>query len=212
MSDAIVASPSKAKPLGLGLAGIVGAANVFEGDAIEPRYLLTSSSKATGKPGFAVRPGSTEEVAQMVRLAAAHKTPIIPLGGGTSLVEGATATDGAIILSLERLNCIIEVDALGRTMTVEAGATLQAVQERAEENGRFTPLDLGARGSCTLGGNIAINAGGMRVLRWGMMRLRYLGWTRSEPEIALMRVLNAAIDPANLMNPRKVVLMEAATN
>lgn len=177
----------------MGLAAIVGVGNVLQGDAIEPRYLLPSSQKVIARAGFAVRPGSPDEVARVVRLAAAHRIPIVPLGGGTGLVEGAVATEGAIILSLERLSRIVEVDVPARTMTVEAGATLQSVQERAEASGLLMPLDLAARGSCTIGGNIATNAGGMRVIRWGMMRDMVLGLEVVLPDGTVVSSLTKAI-------------------
>jgi FAD/FMN-containing dehydrogenase len=97
------------------------------------------------------------------------------MGGLTGLVQGATAGPGEIGLSLERMNRIEELDAVGRTMRVEAGATLQQVQEAAGREGLQFPLDLGARGSAAIGGNAATNAGGNRVIRYGMMREMVLG-------------------------------------
>jgi FAD/FMN-containing dehydrogenase len=161
--------------IGQSLAAIVGASNVFEGAGIEERYRVDIMAKYVSTPGFVVRPGSTEEVAAVVKLAAQANLSITPLGGRTGVVGGGTAKDGAIVLSLERMNKVLEVDAASMTMTVEAGATLQATHESAEANGLFMPLDLGARGSATIGGNIATNAGGNRVLRWGMMRDMVLG-------------------------------------
>src|SRR5208337_2228006 len=97
-----------------------------------------------------------------------------PWGGKTGLVEGANA-DGAFALSLERMNRIESIDPAGGTMTVEAGSILQNVTEAAEAEGLIFPLDLGARGSATIGGNISTNAGGNRVIRYGMMRDMVLG-------------------------------------
>jgi len=97
------------------------------------------------------------------------------MGGLTGLVQGAVAGPGELGLSLERMNRIEAIDALGRTMLVEAGATLQAVHEAAEQEGLMFPLDLGARGSASIGGNAATNAGGNRVIRYGMMRDMVLG-------------------------------------
>jgi FAD/FMN-containing dehydrogenase len=110
-------------------------------------------------------------------LAACHAAgqPVVPMGGLTGLVQGSVAGPGEIGLSLERMNRIEEVDALGRTLRVEAGATLQQVQEAAERAGLQFALDLGARGSAAIGGNAATNAGGNRVIRYGMMRDMVLG-------------------------------------
>ncbi|HUJ04091.1 MAG TPA: FAD-binding oxidoreductase, partial [Rhizomicrobium sp.] len=99
---------------------------------------------------------------------------VVPWGGRTGLVEG-TLADGAIALSLERMNAILDIDTDGATMTVEAGRVLQTVCEAADGKGLFFPLDLGARGSATIGGNISTNAGGNRVIRYGMMRELVLG-------------------------------------
>jgi FAD/FMN-containing dehydrogenase len=100
---------------------------------------------------------------------------VVTEGGKTGLVSGARAAAGEVALSLERMNRIEGIDARGRTMTVQAGATLQAVHEAAEAEGLIMPLDLGARGSATIGGNIATNAGGNGVIRYGMMREQVLG-------------------------------------
>jgi FAD/FMN-containing dehydrogenase len=157
------------------LAAVVGSGNVFEGAGIEERYRVDIMAKYVSRPGFVVRPGSTEEVAAIVELAAQVNLSITPLGGRTGVVGGGIAKDGAIVLSLERMSRILEIDVASMTMTVEAGATLQSIHEAAEAKGLFMPLDLGARGTATIGGNIATNAGGNRVLRWGMMRDMVLG-------------------------------------
>ena len=127
-----------------------------------------------GKPLAVVRPASTEDVSTILRLCHAARQPVVAWGGKTGLVEGGNA-DGAIALSLERMNKIEEIDAGGGTATVEAGCTLQTFCEAVEGKGLFFPLDLGARGSATIGGNISTNAGGNRVLRFGMMRELVLG-------------------------------------
>jgi len=93
----------------------------------------------------------------------------------TGLVEGAVASETEIVLSLERMNEIEELDEIDRTILVQAGVPLQSVQEHAQSVGLMFPLDLGARGSATIGGNIATNAGGNSVIRYGMMRDQVLG-------------------------------------
>lgn len=127
-----------------------------------------------GVPRAVLRPSTTDEVSQILGLCNMHRAPVVPWGGKTGLVEGANA-DGQFALSLERMNRIEEIDASGATMTVEAGCVLQTIAEAADAEGLFFPLDLGARGSATIGGNISTNAGGNRVIRYGMTREMVLG-------------------------------------
>ena len=127
-----------------------------------------------GAPLAVVRPSSTEQVAKVLRIAAAHDTPITTWGGKTGLVDG-TFADGIIALSLDRMTAIEAVDRQASTMTVQAGCILQTACEAAEAEGLFLPLDMGSRGTATVGGAISTNAGGNRVLRFGMMRDMVLG-------------------------------------
>jgi FAD/FMN-containing dehydrogenase len=157
------------------LRSIVGAGNVFSGAEIEERYCSDMMRKYSSSPLCVVRPSSTEEVADIVRLARAANLAITTLGGRTGVVGGGMCLNGEIALSLERMNKILELDADSMTMTVEAGVILQRAQEEAETHELLLPLDLGARGSATIGGAIATNAGGVRVLRWGTMRDMVLG-------------------------------------
>lgn len=120
-------------------------------------------------------PRSTEEVSRALALCHAARRSVVPQGGLTGLVEGAVSGPDEVALSLERMRRIEEVDPLNRSMTVEAGVPLQAAQEAAAEVGLMLPLDLGARGTATIGGNVSTNAGGTRVLRFGMMREMVLG-------------------------------------
>jgi FAD/FMN-containing dehydrogenase len=156
-------------------AEVVGEQNVKTGNNIGERYRIDVGRKHSSQPAFMVRPGSTQEVSEVVKIAAEAKLPITVIGGQSGTVGGAVPTDGGIALSLERMNRIIEIDPLSMTMTVEAGCILQIAQEEAEANSALLPLDLGARGSAMIGGVIATNAGGNRVLRWGMMRDMVLG-------------------------------------
>jgi FAD/FMN-containing dehydrogenase len=124
-----------------------------------------------------LRPADVREVATVLELCHARDVPVVPQGGNTGLV-GAGVPDGSgrmAVLSLGRLNRIREVDPLNDTMTAEAGCVLEAVQNAAAEVGRLFPLSLGAQGSCQIGGNIASNAGGVSVLRYGMARSLVLG-------------------------------------
>ena len=150
----------------------LGETGVLEG--AEAAEAARSNWSRLGSPCAVLRPASTADVSQILRICDAERQPVIPWGGKTGLVEGANA-DGAFALSLERMNRIEAVDPAGGTMTVEAGCILQNVAEAAEAEGLFFPLDLGARGSATIGGNISTNAGGNRVIRYGMTREMVLG-------------------------------------
>lgn len=121
------------------------------------------------------RPASTEEVAAVLRLCNEHAQVVVPHGGLTGLVQGCNGGTADVVLSLERMNRIEEVDPVGRTMTVQAGVPLERLQQEAEKVGLMFPLDLGARGSCQIGGNVSTNAGGNRVIRFGMTRDNVLG-------------------------------------
>jgi FAD/FMN-containing dehydrogenase len=127
-----------------------------------------------GVPLAVVRPASTEETSKALQLCHEVGQGVVAWGGKTGLVEGGYA-EGMIALSMERMYQVEEIDTVGGTMTVQAGIPLEAACDAAEAKGFFFPLDLGSRGSATIGGNIATNAGGNRVLRYGMMREMVLG-------------------------------------
>ena len=129
----------------------------------------------TGKASCVVLPATTEEVAAVVCACAETGTAIVPQGGNTGLCGGATPTGGEVVLALTRLNRIRTVDADNNSITVEAGCTLHAVQQAAQEIGRLFPLSLAAEGSATIGGNLSTNAGGVQVLRYGNARELTLG-------------------------------------
>jgi len=158
------------------LRAIVGASHVLtEGDL--SAWEQDWRKRARGKALAVVRPGSTDEVARVVRACAAAGTSIVAQGGNTGLAVGSVP-DGSgtqVVLSLTRLNAIREIDAANLTVTVEAGCVLQALQEAAEKAGFLFPLSLAAEGSCTIGGNLATNAGGTQVVRYGNARELCLG-------------------------------------
>jgi FAD/FMN-containing dehydrogenase len=124
-----------------------------------------------------VRPATTQEVSAVVKLCAAEKVAICPQGGNTGMSGGATPQEDGreIVLSLTRMNSILEVDPIGYSMTVEAGVILKTIQQTASDNDRLFPLSLGAEGSCTIGGNLSTNAGGVQVLHYGNTRQLVLG-------------------------------------
>ncbi len=122
-----------------------------------------------------VRPRTTEEVSRVLAVCNEAGQSVVAHGGLTGLAEGAVTAAKDIVLSMERMNRIEEVNAVERTMTVQSGVVLEAVQQAADDRGLLYPLDIGGRGSCTVGGNIATNAGGNRVIRYGMTRDMVLG-------------------------------------
>ena len=122
-----------------------------------------------------LRPTTTAQVSAILKICNEANQPVIAHGGLTGLVQSSITGANDVVLSLERMNTIEEVDEIGRTMTVQAGVPLQLLQDTADENGLFFPVDLGARGSCQIGGNVSTNAGGNRVIRFGMMRDNVLG-------------------------------------
>lgn len=158
------------------LRAAVGATNVLtEGDL--SAYEMDWRRRAQGKALAVVRPGSTEEVAAVVRACAAAGTSIVPQGGNTGMVVGSTpdASGRQVVLNLTRMNRVRAIDAGNLTLTVDAGCVLQNVQQAAEDAGFLFPLSLAAEGSCTIGGNLGTNAGGTQVVRYGNTRDLCLG-------------------------------------
>jgi FAD/FMN-containing dehydrogenase len=158
------------------LAAAVGESNVFTGDEAAP-YLTDWRKRYAGAALAVVRPASTAETAAIVRACAGSRTPMVPQGGNTGLVGGGTpdASGSAVVISMQRMNRVRSIDVANDTITVEAGCVLQRVQEAASEQGRLFPLSLAAEGSATIGGNLATNAGGVQVLRYGNARDLTLG-------------------------------------
>jgi FAD/FMN-containing dehydrogenase len=155
---------------------VAGAVNVLQGDDMAP-YLVDWRGRYRGAARCVVRPGSTAEVAAVVRACAEAGAPMVPQGGNTSLCGAATpdADGGAVVISLSRLNRIRALDPENNTITIEAGCVLASVQAAANEAGRLFPLSLAAEGSAQIGGNLSTNAGGVQVLRYGNTRELTLG-------------------------------------
>ncbi|MFX1765750.1 FAD-binding oxidoreductase [Paraburkholderia sp. A1RI-2L] len=153
----------------------LGADAVRTGDDIASRYRGDWSAKSPQAPLAVVLPRNTQEVAAALRLCNAARQSVVPQGGLTGLSGGAVPTSRDICISLERMAGIEEIDRCAATMTVQAGTTLQAIQEAAEAENFEFQLDLGARGSCQIGGNLATNAGGIRVIQSGTARDQVLG-------------------------------------
>ncbi|MES2383494.1 MAG: FAD-binding oxidoreductase [Pseudomonadota bacterium] len=155
---------------------IVGAPNVLtEGDLTA--WVQDWRRRETGKALAVVRPGSTTEVAAVVKACAAARVSMVPQGGNTGMVVGSTpdASGTQVVLSLTRMNKVRTLDAGNLTITVEAGCVLQNLQEACEQAGFLFPLSLASEGSCTIGGNLGTNAGGTQVVRYGNTRELCLG-------------------------------------
>lgn len=154
----------------------VGEPHVQTGDDCAP-FLTDWRKVATGRAVAVVRPATTEQVRDVVRACVEHGAPIVPQGGNTGQVAGATPdrSGRAVVLQLGRMNRIRSIDTDNNTLVAEAGCLLQAVQEAARAAGRLFPLSLGAEGTCMIGGNLATNAGGTQVLRYGNARELALG-------------------------------------
>lgn len=158
------------------LAQLLGPQHVLTGADAEP-HLVDWRGRYSGRALAVLKPGSVEELAAVVKWCAANGVPMVPQGGNTGLCGGATPDDSAqaVVVLTSRLNRIRQIDTDNDTMVVEAGCTLQAVQQAARDAGRLFPLSLAAEGSCTVGGNLATNAGGTQVLRYGNARDLVLG-------------------------------------
>ena len=161
------------------LRAIVGAAHVLTRDDGNDLSAWEQDwrKRAHGHALAVVRPGSTDEVSAVVRACAAAGHSLVPQGGNTGLVVGSVPDDSGhqVVLSLTRLNQVRAIDGANLTMTVEAGCILQTLQETAQKAGFLFPLSLAAEGSCTIGGNLATNAGGTQVVRYGNARDLCLG-------------------------------------
>jgi len=155
---------------------IVGLEHVLTGEDAAP-YLVDWRGRYRGAARAVVRPANTQEVAAVVKCCVSHGVPVVTVGGNTGLCGGATpdASGTAVVLATNRLTRVREIDTDNDTLTVEAGCVLQNVQEAAQKVGRLFPLSLAAEGSCTIGGNLATNAGGTQVLRYGNTRELTLG-------------------------------------
>ena len=157
--------------------GVVGERGLLVGDADTAAYTEDWRRLYRGRTPAVIRPASTEELSQVVRLCAAAHAPIVPQGGNTSMVGGATpAEDGSeLVLSLSRMARIRDIDPLDLTLTVEAGVTLKAAQNAAAEAGCLLPLSISSEGSAQVGGVLATNAGGNNTVRYGNARDLVLG-------------------------------------
>jgi FAD/FMN-containing dehydrogenase len=157
------------------LRAALGEGSLLEGSAFGPRHVSDMSGTGKARPQFIVRPRNTSEVSTALRLCNEYGATVTVQGGMTGLAGGANPQPGDLVLSLELLRGVENVDVASATMAVSAGTPLETCQAAAAEKGLFLALDLGSRGSCQIGGNLATNAGGIRVIRYGMAREQVLG-------------------------------------
>ncbi|MBT3915727.1 MAG: FAD-binding oxidoreductase [Rhodospirillaceae bacterium] len=156
------------------------------------KYVTDWHGKLTGKALAVVRPTNTEDVAAVIKLAFEHGTPIVPQSGNTGVAGGSVPDDSgaAIVLSLERMNKVRDISPAAMTMTVEAGCVLEFLHETVEAQDLFFPLNFGAKGSCMIGGNLATNAGGQNVVRYGNTRELCLGIEAVLPDGRIVNLLS----------------------
>jgi FAD/FMN-containing dehydrogenase len=157
------------------LAAVVGACHVLTDPNVTESYSRDWTGRWSGKPIAVVRPATTEQVAAVVRSCAAARIPLVPQGGNTGLVGAAVPADGEVVLSTRRLRNLGPVDTTARTVEAEAGVTLAEIQSHVRAAGLDIGIDFGARDSATIGGIIATNAGGERVMRYGTTQAQVLG-------------------------------------
>ena len=166
------------------LIDIVGESRLLLGDDDLQRFGIDRTTLWKAAPCAVVLPGSTAEVQAIVRLANQCNLAIVPSGGRTGLSGGAVAKDGELVVALDRINQVIEFNPMDRSVTVGAGMITAKLQEFAEQQGLFYPVDFASSGSSQIGGNIATNAGGIKVIKYGMTR----SW------VAGLKVINGAGD------------------
>ena len=157
------------------LSEIVGAAHVLTDADRCATYETDWTRRFHGKARLVVRPGSVGEVAQVLRVCNDEGVPVVPQGGNTGLVGGGVPRGGEVVLSLLRISAVDPVDTTAGQVTAAAGATIADLQDRARDAGFLYPVDLASRGSATVGGTVATNAGGLRVLRYGATRAQVMG-------------------------------------
>ena len=171
----------------------LGAQAVLLGDDVPARNGNDWSASLPQAPLAVVRPIDASGVSEAVLACRKARLCYVPQGGLTGLCRGASPEAGWVAISLERMTGIEEIDPASATMTVRAGTSLETIQKAADERGMFFPLDLGSRGSCAIGGNLSTNAGGNRVIRYGMTRELVLGLEVVLPDGTVMTSLNKLI-------------------
>ena len=175
------------------LTAVVGSRHVLDDPALRKGFEHDITGRYGAPASVVVRPGSTEEVAAILRLCDESRTPVVPQGGNTGLVGGGVPRGGEVLLSLARLNELGPVDALAGQVTAGAGVTLEAVQTHAHEHGLTFGVDHGARSGATIGGMVSTDAGGAQVLRYGTMRAQVVGLEAVLPSGRTVRRLSGLL-------------------
>ena len=157
------------------LVDVVGPAHVLTDRDVVASHEVDWTGRFRGSTSAVVRPADTAEVAGVLDVCRRHGLPVVPQGGNTGMVGGGVPLAGELVLDLRRLDHVGEVDVAAKQITVGAGATVEAVQRAAAAAGLLYAVDFGARGTATIGGSIATNAGGINVLRYGGTREQLLG-------------------------------------
>lgn len=187
------ASPDGLAALTHALRSALGSDQVIHGDTVAERQVCDWSDAPWQAPALLLLPRTTDDLSAALRLCHLHHQPVVIQGGLTGLAGGANPQANEVAISLARMDRIEALDSIGGTVIVQAGVTLQALQAAAEAQSLWFPLDLGARGSCQLGGNAATNAGGQRVLRFGMMRNLVLGLEVVLPDGTVLTMLDRMV-------------------
>ncbi len=152
------------------LTAVLGADGVLKSEEDRTHYGHDETEALSYPPALVVRPRSTQQVAEVMRLCHAHHIPVTPIGGRTGLSGGALSVHGGIGLALDRMNAIVDIDERNLQVTVEPGVITQVLQDAVAAKGLYYPPDPSSRGSCTIGGNLAENAGGPRAVKYGVTR------------------------------------------
>ncbi|MEO1595126.1 MAG: FAD-binding oxidoreductase [Pseudomonadota bacterium] len=173
------------------LEAVAGANAVLTAYADRAPFLAEWRGNYAGAAPIVVQPGSVESVSAVVRCCAELGVPVVPQGGNTGLVGGSVSGPAEVVVSLSRLRAVREVDAVNFSLLADAGCTLAAAQAAADEVGLMLPLSLSSEGSCQIGGNLATNAGGVNVLRYGNARDQVLGLEVVLPDGTLLSALQA---------------------
>ena len=171
---------------------LLGPGGVLRGDDVAMRSEDPFRPAPAGADAI-LRPRDTQQVAAILKAAAQHGVTVVTHGGRTGVSGGVQSAPGEVVVSLERMNRIESVDPVSRTVVAEAGVTIEALQQAAEAAGLYYPVDLGARGTATVGGTISTNAGGNRTLRWGMTRDRVLGLEAVLPDGTVVSSMNKLV-------------------
>ncbi|WP_394181934.1 FAD-binding oxidoreductase [Yoonia maritima] len=186
------------------IAAIIGSERVLTGADAAP-YATDWTGRYKGEPLAVLRPGSTQEISEIMKLAYATGTPVVPVSGHTGLTGATLATD-ALVLSVDRLNKIDDIDVAGRTATVGAGVILSSLHDAADAHDLIFPLTFGARGSAMIGGVLSTNAGGSNVLRYGNTRDLCLGLEIVMADGRIMNLMSALHKDNSGLNLRHLMI------